>query len=107
MPKFLSDRKIQDRKNELIKEVSILLEAIRDIADENIEDPWTSPETLAKAIRIGLLDAPHLKGNSYAKGCLETKIINGACYTVDTHTKTILPERERVARILSGYCNHE
>lgn len=37
--------------------------------------PWTDPEILAKAIEIGLLDAPHLYGNPYAKGKTITSIV--------------------------------
>jgi hypothetical protein len=58
---------------------------------------------LAKAIGIGLLDAPHLKGNKYAKGALVTKIINGACYTIDPENNEILSEGERIRRIFEGY----
>ena len=41
------------------------------------KDPFTNPEVLAEAIRVGILDAPHLKGNPYAAGKLETRCIEG------------------------------
>ena len=52
---------------------------------------------------MGILDAPHLKNNPYARGEIETRIINGAAYAVDPETKRPLPESERIQRILDDY----
>ena len=65
LPEIKNDIKIIRRKDKLIKEVKLLLNAINKIAEGKIKDPWTNPETLKKAVRIGLLDASHLKGNKY------------------------------------------
>jgi len=100
MPDFTRDEEIQRRKEELIEEAKYLLEAIKYIS--NAEDPWSDAETLAKAIKLGLLDAPHLKGNKEACGKLETRVINGACYAFDSEKKRVITERERVDRILSS-----
>jgi hypothetical protein len=56
---------------------------------------------LAEAIRLGVLDAPHLKGNPYAAGLLETRAVNGAIYPVHPETKQILTEADRL-RSLPG-----
>ena len=103
MPDMTLDPRVQKRCNELVREAKVLLNAIKQIADEDVEDPWTDPETLGRAVRIGLLDAPHLKGSECAKGEMKTRIINGACYAVDPETGKPLSEKERVERILKEY----
>ena len=104
LPDMTSSRTVRKRKEELVSEANILLGAIKRIGNSqkpigNRADSLTDPETLAKAIKIGLLDAPHLKGNKYAKGELVTKIINGACYAIDPDDNEILSEEERIRRI--------
>jgi hypothetical protein len=104
LPDMASDRTVKKRKEELVGEVNILLKAIKRIGNsqkpiENRADSLTDHETLAKAIEIGLLDAPHLKGNKYAKGALVTRITNGACYAIDPINNEILSEEERIKRI--------
>lgn len=98
MPDMLSDEKIQARKKELLEEASVLLDAIKNL-NPHCDDPLSDAGTLAKAIEIGLLDAPHLKGNKWAKGILQTRMINGACYAYDPQQGKILKEKERIARI--------
>lgn len=100
MPDMSSDPPVQRRKTELIKEAKVLLNAIRQIASGGIKDPLSDPETLGKAVRTGLLDAPHLKGSNIAKGSMVTKIINGACYTIDPQTDEPILESERIKKII-------
>lgn len=102
MPDMSTDPRVQRRKNELIKEAKVLLNAIRQIAPDGTEDPLSHPETLGKAVRIGLLDAPHLKGSEIARGEMVTRIINGACYAVDPNTGNPLSEHERI-RMLEDF----
>ncbi|MDI6827998.1 MAG: methionine synthase, partial [Armatimonadota bacterium] len=64
MPDVLHTPVVQDRKSHLMSEAEVTLRAIRNLADD--EDAFTSPKALAKAIRLGILDAPHLKGNKAA-----------------------------------------
>ena len=101
MPNMLADPIIQKRKSELIEEARMLLDGIRQIAPKESKDPLSDPKTLGKAIRIGLLDAPHLKGSNIAKGEIITKIINGSCYAVDSAGKP-LAERDRIKQILKN-----
>lgn len=103
LPDMTLDPRVQERSRKLISEAKVLLDAIKQIADEDVKDPWTDPETLARAIRIGLLDAPHLKGSEYAKGEMDTRIINGACYAVDPETGKPLSEKERIERVFKEY----
>ncbi|MDI3546401.1 MAG: hypothetical protein PWR10_53 [Halanaerobiales bacterium] len=96
-PDFGADENIRRRKEELLVEAEFLLGAIKQVASQGVKDPWSNAETLARAIRIGLIDAPHLKGNPVGAGRLTTKIVNGACYAYDYRKDKILTEKERLA----------
>jgi len=100
LPDVTKDLEIKKRKDELIKEAKVLLNAISKIAKDDIEDPLIDPKTLTKAVKLGLLDASHLKGNKYSKGEINTRIIDGACSIVDGNGN-IIPERKRLEKILS------
>ena len=94
------DVNVQRRKEELIKEANIILDAIKSIGPDD-RDPLTDPETLTKAVKIGILDAPHLKGNPACSGTLNTRVISGALYAYDKDRKKIITEEERMNRILN------
>ncbi|MFB0564505.1 MAG: cobalamin-dependent protein [Candidatus Aminicenantaceae bacterium] len=100
-PQILNDPRIKKRKKELVEEAQYLLQAIKELSSEKVEDPWTDPETLSQAIKTGLLDAPHLSGNPHAAGRVFTQIINGACIAVDTRSGKPLSEKERISPLLS------
>ena len=89
---------VQARKRELKKEALLLIDAIKSLGHS--EDPLTNPNILSKAVEIGLLDAPDLKSNEYARGEICTEMINGACYTIDPETGDILNEKKRIENIL-------
>jgi len=93
------DRKVQDRKNQLIKEATIILDAIKQL-NPGAKDPLADAHTIAKAIELGILDAPHLKGNPAARGQLVTRLVDGALYAYDPVEKRILTEKERIERIM-------
>ncbi len=93
------DRGVQKRRAELRADAEILLQAIAELAPSD-RDPYTDPDTLARAVEIGLLDAPHLRGNAAACGKIVTRMIGGACMAIDRSTGQPLAERERVARAL-------
>ncbi|NLX62727.1 MAG: methionine synthase, partial [Tissierellia bacterium] len=76
-----------------------IIDAIKAIGPKD-KDPLTDPETLAKAVKVGILDAPHLKGNPACSGKLSTRIISGALYAYDNENKRIIPEEERINKIL-------
>ncbi len=99
MPDMLCDRTVQERKEELITEAELLLEAIRSLG-ESSSDPLTDPQVIVRAIKLGLLDAPHLCGNPDAAGKLATAPVNGAIRALDPESGKILTEEERIARIL-------
>lgn len=98
MPDMIADARIQTRINDLVREAAITLQAIRSLAEKSIPDPLTDPETLAKAVTTGILDAPQLRNNKFARGKIQTRVINGACYTVNSVGERI-SETTRLAGI--------
>lgn len=96
MPDMTKDPRVLQRKDELIHEANILLYAIESLGGK---DPFINPEVLEKAVRMGLLDAPQLKGNPTAEGEIKTRIIDGACFAVNEKGE-IIKEEERVQQIL-------
>lgn len=109
LPDMTRDRSVQRRKAELLAEARLLLDAIARL-EPNGRDPYTDPDTLARAVEIGLLDAPHLRGNAAGCGKIVTRMIDGACLAVDRGTGQPLAETERIARALgqgvSGRLSH-
>lgn len=97
-PDLTVDPVIQERKEELISEARALLSALAALGTD-ANDPLSDPRVLAQAIKTGMLDAPHLKGNPDAAGLLETRVINGAVYAVDSSSKEVLTESSRLAAL--------
>lgn len=98
-PDMTRDPQIQEQKNMLLSEAHQTLEAIRSLAPTLETDPFTDPETLFRAVKTGILDAPHLRSSTFARGAIQTRIINGACCTVDAQGKK-LSEAQRLSQIL-------
>ncbi|HAE85708.1 MAG TPA: methionine synthase [Anaerolineaceae bacterium] len=98
-PDMLADPAIQARKDHLIAEAQVTLKAIRNLAGPEVQDPLTDPATLGQAVRMGILDAPHLRASKIARGSIQTRIINGGCEAIDTDNQP-LPERKRLAEFL-------
>jgi len=99
MPDLTQDKKVIERKNELISEAKELLEELRRRGEGNCEDPWADPGTIYDAIKSGLFDAPHFQGNPYLCGKVTTRIINGGCYAIDRETGDRVSEKERIKRL--------
>ena len=96
LPNIASDEAIQKRKEELISETMVLLNAIKELSKDRDTEPWTDPDVLTRAIKTGLLDAPNLKGNEFANGEVVTGVINGACLALSPETCKPLSESERL-----------
>jgi len=96
---MLSDPKLIARRDHLVNEAQVTIAAIRSI-HKGTDDPLTNPSTLARAVQIGILDAPHLQNNPFAPGTVRTRIINGACETIDDQGR-ILSEEERLSKIIN------
>jgi len=92
-----ADPAVQERKEELVREAQVTLQAIRELAGPDVADPFTDPATLARAVTTGVLDAPHLRNNPFARGQIVTRIDpRGACVAVDPATGRTLSEQERI-----------
>jgi len=100
LPDLANDLKIQQRKQELLTEANVLLNAIKDSGSDLSDDPWSDAKTLALAIQKGLLDAPHFRGNPHLCGQITTQLIDGAWYPVDPETGKVLPEQDRIKKII-------
>lgn len=99
MPDMSASSRVLSRKDELIAEAWVLLDTIRSLGNSET-DPFTNPSVLAHAIKLGVIDAPHLKGNSQACGKLETRMIGGAVHAVDRMMKTRMSETRRLVALL-------
>ena len=96
----MEDAVVRSRVDELKFESLITLEKIKSLAPDGIDDPWIDPVTLERAVTSGVLDAPHLKNNAYARGHISTKIDRrGACVTIDLENGKVLDEKSRLRRI--------
>ncbi len=102
-PDMTCDPEVQARREELVREARVTLEAIRALAGPEVKDPLTDPATLTRAVTSGVLDAPHLRNNPFARGEIVTRIDRrGACVAVDPETGEPISEEERIARLDVG-----
>ncbi len=88
-PDMTTDPEVQARKKELMSEAQITLQAIRNIAPAGTQEAWSDPVTLARAIELGILDAPQLRNNPFARGVIRTQIQHGACLVVDNSGRAV------------------
>ncbi len=100
-PDMTADPAVQARKEQIKAEAQRTLQAIRELARADAADPLADPASLARAVTSGILDAPHLRNNPFARGRIVTRIIGGACLAVDAHHQP-LSEAERLAPILEA-----
>lgn len=104
LPDLTVDPAVQTRKAELTYEARLLLDAIRALAPSGTHDPLTDPATLACAVHVGLLDAPHLMGNSEGLGRVTVRFNDGACRPFDRATGKVLTEAQRQATLQAHAC---
>ncbi|MFX1512264.1 MAG: methionine synthase [Promethearchaeota archaeon] len=101
LPDISKDSVIKERKLELKNEVTTLIKTISGLGEEmNSENPLVDPKVLTQAVKVGLLDTPHFRGHKIAQGKIKTRIINGACYTIDPYTRKPITEAERISHFL-------
>lgn len=97
-PDMTADPAIQTRRAELADEARAILYAIRSLAEPGAADPFTDAAALTRAVTSGILDAPQLVNNKFGRGQVRTRIVDGACMSVDENGKPI-SERERIAKL--------
>lgn len=98
-PDMTADPAVQQRASHLVEEAQVTLAAIQQLAGPEVTDPLTNPATLARAVTRGILDAPQLQNNRFARGQVVTRIVNGGCQAVDPATGRPLSETERLAAL--------
>lgn len=99
-PDMTADAAVQVRQAELCREAHVTLAGIRALATPGAIDPLIDPTTLAHAVTSGILDAPHLRNNAFARGQSVTRMdARGACLAVAPDTQQPLSEQERLARL--------
>lgn len=98
-PDMCKDPVIQEQKDHLIHEAQITLQAIHNINADTAQDPLISAENLTNAVKLGILDAPQLRNNPFARGEIKTTILDGSCVVVSDSGKQ-QSEKERLARFL-------
>jgi methylmalonyl-CoA mutase cobalamin-binding subunit len=99
-PDLTADPAVRTRNDELVAEAQVTLRAISGLAQSSVTDPLTDPGTLARAVKSGILDAPHLRNNRFALGQMQTRIDSrGACVPVDPSTGRAWSEAERLASL--------
>ncbi|MHB1295003.1 MAG: cobalamin B12-binding domain-containing protein [Anaerolineae bacterium] len=96
-PQLTADPVIAARRTELVHEATVTIEAIKSLAPTNVSNPLVDPGTLTRAVTSGILDAPHLRNNPYARGTAATRIdARGACVSVQPETGHPISEEERL-----------
>jgi hypothetical protein len=103
VPDMTADPEVQRRKSQLVNEAMVIVNAIQKLGADRVDDPLFDPATLAYAVKIGLLDAPQLKNNLYARGQVQTRVHNGAIMAVD-EDRNILTEPTRETSLAPAAC---
>jgi hypothetical protein len=99
-PDMTQDKSIQTRVAKLTREAAATLEAIQELAPTGVVDPLTDTTTLSKAVQSGILDAPQLKNNPFARGQIVTRVDGrGACIAIDPATGDPISESDRIATL--------
>ncbi|MGD8240448.1 MAG: cobalamin B12-binding domain-containing protein [Armatimonadota bacterium] len=102
-PDMLDSPRVLGRKEELLREAQVLLETLRDVPGApSCDDPWTDPDCLARAVKLGILDAPHLWGSGAAAGRVVSGCVDGAYWALDAETGRPLREQDRLAPLLAA-----
>jgi len=98
-PDMTADPAITRRRKQLVKEATLLLEAISSLAGPEVGDPFTDAATLARAVTSGLMDAPQLRNNKFGLGEVRTSIRRGANVAVDARGN-IIKEQKRLSKLI-------
>jgi methylmalonyl-CoA mutase cobalamin-binding subunit len=98
-PDMCAAVEVQARKQELMHEAAVTLRTIANLAADGVDEPFTDPETLSRAVECGVMDAPQLKNNPFAPGKVQTRILQGACKVVNQNGEPV-SEAERLAQFI-------
>lgn len=96
-PDLTIDPALIQRKEHLVQQAGVTLEAIKNLAPDR--DAFINASTLEKAVKEGILDAPQLMGNPFARGMVRAGMNHGGWDTVDSNNQPLL-EEERLKKWL-------
>lgn len=98
-PDMKLDEKVKLRKDELISDAILIMEKIKMLdSQKEYENPLISPAIISKAIKKGILDAPHLCGVKAANGTIRTMFIDGKIVAIGENGEPVT-EEERLDKI--------
>lgn len=97
LPEIADDSMISKRRKQLVREARLIINAIRKLGGM---DALTDPAVLEKAVRTGILDAPHLTGSMVARGDAVTVPVQGCYVAMNKGTGNVLSEQERLTALL-------
>jgi hypothetical protein len=98
------DQDIKKRKKCLKEDARSIILSIRKLGKNVSGDPLISSNVLAKAVKTGIIDAPHLNGRKDACGAIYTGIRDGMCVSLCRENGRLLDEQERIKRIAQKSC---
>jgi hypothetical protein len=98
LPDPTGDPRVVARRDHLVAEAEEILAAIRELGPDS-PDPWADAEVLTRAIQMGVMDAPHFRGNPHLKGTIVTSCVDGGWEAIDPSTRKPMSERERLGRL--------
>ena len=87
------DPLIQNRRDQLVAESKITIQSIIEFAESEVLDPLVDPDNLSRIVQYGILDAPQLRNNPFARGKIRTRIVGGTCLAVDDSGQQLTEER--------------
>jgi len=102
LPDVWSDDNILSRKSELVYEAKILLDSL-DFLGADCDDPKAEPYVIASAIKEGIFDTPHFKGNPFLCGDIITGLVDGAWYAINPSTGDPIDEESRLTDIINRF----
>ncbi len=100
-PDMAADPTVQQRRSALRQDAMTIIEAMQSLGSRADGDPLLDVEVLARSVELGLLDAPHLRGNPLACGRVRTQAVEGAIVPLDEEGRPLL-EAARVTRLLAS-----
>lgn len=99
-PDLTADPAVKRRCSELVREANVTLDAICALAGPDSSDPLQDPVVLSRAVESGILDAPQLGNNPYARGKIVTEIDDrGACLAIQPDSGQPVSEEDRIASL--------
>ena len=99
-PDMSADPFIKHRREQLVAESKITIQAIKDLSVSKTVDPLIDPHTLSQSVKVGIMDAPHLRNNNFALGKINTRILHGSCVAVDLSGNPLI-EQDRINQLIN------